>query len=279
MLKINSLNTTFVYSSKNLVLTQKMRNKIIVKTFLAEVGETSRFTFKFLSRWFQPPYELKELIRQCYIIGYKSLPLVGLTGFIMGLVLTMQLRPFMIDYGVESNLPTIVGIAIIREIGPVITALIFAGKIGSSIGAELGSMKVTEQIDAMEVSGTNPFKYLVVSRVIATTIMLPILVICSDAFSLYGSYLGVNIKGNTNFGFFWTQIFDTLEFRDVIPAYIKTYFFGFSVGIIGCYKGYNSSKGTEGVGISANASVVISSVLIFIIDLLSVQITEVLGFN
>lgn len=256
-----------------------MQNSIQIKIFFNEVGNTSKFIGKFFARFLQPPFEIQEIFKQCYIIGYKSLPLVGLTGFIMGLVLTMQLRPFMIDYGVESQLPAIVGIAIIREIGPVITALIFAGKIGSSIGAELGSMKVTEQIDAMEVSGTNPFKYLVISRVLATTLMLPILIILSDAISLYGSYLGVNIKGSISFNFFWTQIFESLEFRDVIPAYIKTYFFGFAVGIIGCYKGYNSNKGTEGVGSSANAAVVVSSVMIFILDLLAVQISDLLGFN
>jgi phospholipid/cholesterol/gamma-HCH transport system permease protein len=204
---------------------------------------------------------------------------VGLTGFIMGLVLTMQLRPTMVEYGVESQTPAIVGISIIREIGPVITALIFAGKIGSSIGAELGSMKVTEQIDAMEVSGTNPFKFLVVSRVLSTTLMLPVIAVLSDAISLYGSYLGVNIKGTTSSQLFWTQVVDSLSFNDVLPAFIKTYFFGFAVGIIGCYKGYNSSKGTEGVGHSANSAVVISSVMIFILDLLAVQITDLLGFN
>jgi phospholipid/cholesterol/gamma-HCH transport system permease protein len=191
----------------------------------------------------------------------------------------MQLRPSMMDYGVESQLPAIVGIAVVREIGPVITALIFAGKIGSSIGAELGSMKVTEQIDAMEVSGTNPFKYLVVTRVLAATFMLPVLVMLGDAISLYGSWLGVNIRGNTSFDLFWTQVYDNLSFNDVLPAFFKSFFFGFAVGIIGCYKGYNSSKGTEGVGRSANSAVVVSSIMIFIIDLLAVQITDVLGFN
>ena len=185
----------------------------------------------------------------------------------------------MVDYGVESQLPAIIGIAIVREIGPVITALIFAGKIGSSIGAELGSMKVTEQIDAMEVSGTNPFKYLVISRVMATTLMLPILIIIGDAISIYGSYLGINIKGNTSLQFFWSQLYDSLEFRDVLPAFIKTYFFGFAIGIIGCFKGYNSNKGTEGVGKSANSAVVLSSVAVFILDLLAVQITDLMGYN
>ncbi|MBK8496116.1 MAG: ABC transporter permease [Chitinophagaceae bacterium] len=250
-----------------------------VKLFLTEAGELSRFTGRFFKQWFRPRYEIAELMRQCYVIGYNSLPLVGLTAFIMGLVLTMQLRPSMVDYGVESQLPAIVGIAIIREIGPVITALIFAGKIGSSIGAELGSMKVTEQIDAMEVSGTNPFKYLVVTRVLAATLMLPVLVLLGDAISLYGSWLGVNIRSTTSFSLFWTQVIDNLSFSDVLPAFIKSYFFGFAVGIIGCFKGYTSSKGTEGVGRSANSAVVVSSVVIFVIDLLAVQVADALGLN
>jgi phospholipid/cholesterol/gamma-HCH transport system permease protein len=250
-----------------------------LKLFLSETGNLSRFSGRFFKQWFKPRYEIAELFKQCFVIGYKSLPLVGLTAFIMGLVLTMQLRPSMVEYGVESQLPAIVGIAIIREIGPVITALIFAGKIGSSIGAELGSMKVTEQIDAMEVSGTNPFKYLVVTRVLAATLMLPVLVMLGDAISLYGSYLGVNIRSTTSFNLFWTQVFDILSFSDVLPAFIKSYFFGFAVGIIGCYKGYNSSKGTEGVGRSANSAVVVSSIIIFVIDLLAVQITDALGLN
>jgi phospholipid/cholesterol/gamma-HCH transport system permease protein len=249
------------------------------RNFLSEAGDISRFTGRFFSQWFRPHYEIAEFFRQCFVIGYKSLPLVGLTGFIMGLVLTMQLRPSMIDYGVESELPAIVGIAIVREIGPVITALIFAGKIGSSIGAELGSMKVTEQIDAMEVSGTNPFKYLVVTRVLAATFMLPVLVMLGDAISLYGSYLGVNIRGITSFHLFWSQVFANLAFGDVIPAFLKSFFFGFAVGVIGCYKGYNSSKGTEGVGRSANSAVVVSSVMIFVLDLLAVQVTDLFGLN
>ncbi len=249
------------------------------RQFLDEAGDISRFTGRFFSQWFRPRYEVAEFFRQCFIIGYKSLPLVGLTGFIMGLVLTMQLRPSLVSYGVESQLPAMVGIAIVREIGPVIAALIFAGKIGSSIGAELGSMKVTEQIDAMEVSGTNPFKYLVVTRVLAATLMLPILVMLADAVSLYGAYLGVNIRGVTSFDLFWQQIFDNLSFGDVVPAFVKSYFFGFAVGIVGCYKGYNSRKGTEGVGRSANSAVVLSSILIFMIDLIAVQITDLLHLN
>ncbi|HRP57817.1 ABC transporter permease [Agriterribacter sp.] len=249
------------------------------KQFFEEAGDISRFTGRLFSQWFKPRYEIAEFLRQCFIIGYKSLPLVMLTTFIMGLVLTMQIRPFLVDYGVESQLPAMVGIAIVREIGPVITALIFAGKIGSSIGAELGSMKVTEQIDAMEVSGTNPFKYLVVTRVLAATFTLPLLVMLGDAVALYGTYLGVNMSGVTSFDLFWTKVFRNLSFGDVLPAFVKSFFFGFAVGIVGCYKGYYSKKGTEGVGQSANSAVVLSSVLIFFIDLIAVQVTGVLGLN
>jgi phospholipid/cholesterol/gamma-HCH transport system permease protein len=247
--------------------------------FLEESGSACRFAIRFITQWFRPKFEFNEFLHQCYMVGNNSLPLIGLTGFIMGLVLTMQLRPTMLEYGVASQIPAIVGIAIIREIGPVISGLIFAGKIGSSIGAELGSMKVTEQIDAMEVSGTNPFKYLVVTRVMACMLMLPILAILSDAISLFGAFIGVNIKGNTSAVLFWTQVVDALSFNDVLPAFIKTFLFGFAVGIVGCFKGYFCKKGTAGVGSSANTSVVISSVIIFIIDLLVVQITEILGYN
>ncbi|TFF37488.1 MlaE family ABC transporter permease [Mucilaginibacter psychrotolerans] len=226
--------------------------------FLEQTGKISRFTGHFFSHGIKPRFEIKELLSQCYLIGYKSFPLVGLTGFIMGLVLTMQLRPSLVSYGVQSKLPVMVGIAIVREIGPVITALIFAGKIGSSIGAELGSMKVTEQIDAMEVSGTNPFKYLVATRVVATTFMLPILTLLSDAISLFGAYIGVNISSVTSLRFFFAQVFQSLTYSDIIPAVIKTLFFGFAVGLIGCYKGFNSTKGTQGVGNSANSAVVLS---------------------
>lgn len=239
----------------------------------------SAFAGRFFRSVFKPRFEFSEFLRQCFIIGYRSLPLIALTAFIMGLVLTMQLRPSMIEYGVASQLPAMVGIAIVREVGPVIMALIFAGKIGSSIGAELGSMKVTEQIDAMEVSGTNPFKYLVVTRVLASMLMLPVLVLIGDALSLYGSYLGINIKGSISFSLFFTQVFDNLAFSDVLPAFVKSFFFGLAVGLIGCYKGYHSKKGTEGVGRSANSAVVVASVVIFLIDLLAVQATDALGLN
>ncbi|GAA4385806.1 ABC transporter permease [Hymenobacter koreensis] len=246
---------------------------------LAETGAITAFAGRFFREGFRPRYEVQELLYQCYVIGYQSLPLVGITGFIMGMVLTLQSRPTMAQFGAESWIPAMVGLTIIREMGPIITALIFAGKIGSSIGAELGSMRVTEQIDAMEVSGTNPFKYLVATRVLATTLMLPVLTLLADAVALYASYLGINLKGTTTLALFANNILSRLTFGDVLPAVFKTFFFGFAIGIIGCYKGYHSRKGTEGVGQAANSAVVVSSLVIFILDLLAVQITGLLGLN
>lgn len=249
------------------------------RSFLNEAGEIARFTGRFFSETFKPGFEFREFLRQCFFIGYNSLPLVAITAFIMGLVITIQSRPTLVEFGAEAWLPKMVSVSLVREIAPVITALICAGKIGSGIGAELGSMKVTEQIDAMEVSGTNPYKYLVATRVMATTLMVPILVVLADAVSLYGGYLGTNIKGVVSWDLYWNQVFDTLVFGDVIPSLSKTFLFGFAIGMIGCYKGYNSSKGTEGVGRSANSAVVISSLLVFIIDLVAVQLTDVLNLT
>ena len=249
------------------------------KVFLIEAGDISRFTGRFFKEGFKPPYEFRELLKQCFYIGYKSLALVGITAFIMGLVITIQSRPTLVEFGAEAWLPKMVSVLLIREIAPVITALICAGKIGSSIGAELGSMKVTEQIDAMEVSGTNPFKYLVVTRVMATTLMVPVLAVFADAVSLYGGFLGTNIRGVVSWDLYWTQVFQTLAYSDILPSVIKTFSFGFAIGIIGCYKGYYSKKGTEGVGHSANSAVVISSLLVFILDLIAVQIIDVLNFT
>lgn len=249
------------------------------KEFLKEAGEISSFAGRFFKECFRPRYEFAEFLKQCYFIGYKSLGLVGVTAFIMGLVITMQSRPTLVEFGAEAWLPKMVSISLIREIAPVITALICAGKIGSSMGAELGSMRVTEQIDAMEVSGTNPFKYLVVTRVFAAILMVPILAVLADAISLYGAYLGCNIHGVVSWQLFWNQVFETNTYSDLLPAVAKTFFFGFDIGIIGCYKGYTTSKGTEGVGRSANSAVVIASLLVFVIDLIAVQIADVLGLT
>ena len=252
-----------------------MLKSIQIGSFFIEIGELTYFARRFFKEIFTKPFEFKELLKQCYNIGNRSLLLVGVTGFIIGLVITLQTRPTLEEFGAESWMPSMVSISIIREIGPVIIALTFAGRIASGIGAELGSMRVTEQIDAMEVSGTNPFKFLVVTRVLAATLMLPLLVILGDAIALYGSYIIENIKGDVSFQLYFNKVFNALEFGDLIPATIKTYFFGFAIGIVGCFKGYYCDKGTVGVGLAANAAVVFSSMLLFIIDFIAVFITDI----
>lgn len=245
-------------------------------SFLSDIGNMSLFIAQIVRETFSFDFEFKEFLRQCYNIGNKSLPLIAITGAIMGIVLTIQSRPALAEFGAVALLPGMVSVSLIREIGPVITALICAGKIGSGMGAELGSMKVSEQIDAMEVSATNPIRYLVVTRVLAATLMLPILVLFADAFGILGSWIGVNIKGNVNLVLFFSQSFSSIDFIDFIPALIKSFVFGAVIGIVGCYKGYNAGRGTESVGIAANSAVVVSSLLVIIVDMIAVQITDML---
>ncbi len=247
----------------------------VIQQFFVETGNLSLFAAQFFRELPRRPFELQEFLRQCYYVGNKSIFLVGVTGFIMGLVLTLQTRPTMEDFGAEAYMPSMVAISIVREIGPVITALICAGKIGSSIGAELGSMKVTEQIDAMEVSGTNPFNYLVVTRVLATTLMIPLLVILADSIAIFGSYLVESAKGQVTFQLYFRKVFRSLNFTDLLPAIFKSFFFGWIIGLVGCYKGYFSEKGTAGVGRAANSGVVLASMLVFVIDFMAVLLGDI----
>jgi len=249
--------------------------KTYLHEFFIEIGELSYFTARFFREAFRRPFEFRELLRQSYNMGNKSLLLVGITGFIIGLVLTLQTRPTLMEFGAVSWMPSMVGISIVREIGPMITALVCAGRIGSGIGAELGSMRVTEQIDAMEVSGTNPFKFLVVTRIMATTLMIPLLVIIGDAIGLYGSYLVEHLKGDVSFQLYFNQVFDSLEFGDIVPATVKSFFFGFAIGLVGCFKGYYCDTGTAGVGKAANSAVVFTSLLLFIIDFIAVFVADI----
>lgn len=259
----------------------KLSEKAIAKSvaannFLTDVADFFLFLSHTVKETFSRDFEFKEFLHQSFQIGYKSLPLISVTGFIMGLVLTIQARPSLVHFGAVSLLPGMVAVSLIREMGPVITALICAGKIGSGMGAELGSMKVTEQIDAMEVSSTNPMKFLVVTRVLAATLMIPILILYADAIGIFGSWVGANIKGDVSFVLFCSQAFSHLEFIDLLPAIVKSFFFGGVIGLVGCYKGYTAGRGTESVGIAANSAVVLSSLLVIIVDLVAVQITDLL---
>lgn len=260
----------------------KLSEKTIAKTaqagnFLTNLADVLLFMIRIFKETFSRGFELKEFFRQCFQIGYKTLPLISVTGAIIGLVLAIQSRPALVDFGAVSLLPGMVAISLIREMGPVITALICAGKIGSGMGAELGSMRVTEQIDAMEVSSTNPMRFLVVTRVMAATLMIPLLILYADGLGILGSWVGANIKGDVSFTLFFAQAFSNVDFMDFIPAFIKSFFFGATIGLVGCYKGYNAGRGTESVGKAANSAVVLASLLVIIIDVIAVQITDMIS--
>lgn len=245
-----------------------------VDEYFANVNKAYRFVIRFFKEAFCPPFHVREIINQCYIIGVKSLPLITLTGFITGIVLTKQSRPSLSEFGATSWLPSLISIAIVRALGSLVTALICAGKAGSSIGAELGSMKVTEQIEAMEVSAINPFKYLVVTRVIACTITVPILGLFCGFVALMGSYANVHSFEATSIVSFFKNGFSTITFLDVFSSVFKSIVFGFTIGIIGCYKGYNAVNGTRGVGRAANQAVVLAMFLIFIEEIVIVQMAN-----
>jgi len=264
-----------------MVSIEKLSEKTIATTeiannFLTDIADASLFILQVFKETFSRKFEFREFLHQCFQIGYKSLPLISITGAIMGIVLTIQTRPVLVDFGAVTMLPGMVAISLIREMGPVITALICAGKIGSGMGAELGSMRVTEQIDAMEVSSTNPMRYLVVTRVLAATLMIPLLTLYADAWGIVGSWAAANIKGDVSYVLFFSQAFKQVEFIDLLPAVVKTFFFGAVIGLVGCYKGYNAGRGTESVGIAANSAVVLASLLVIVIDVIAVQITDMM---
>jgi phospholipid/cholesterol/gamma-HCH transport system permease protein len=245
-----------------------------IDSFLINVHDAYQFIVRFFKEVFTRPIHIREIINQCFEIGLKSLSLITVTGFIIGVVFTKQSRPSLEEFGATSWLPSLMGIAIIRALGPLVTSLICAGKVGSSIGAEIGSMKVTEQIEAMEVSAINPFKYLVVTRICATTISIPVLSLYCICVGLLGSYNNVHSEEATGIISFYQNAFSSVSFLDINSSIIKSIIYGFTIGVIGCYKGYNATKGTRGVGRAANHAVILAMFLIFIEEMIIVQVAN-----
>lgn len=252
----------------------KKRNSLI--EFFATVGNLFNFTLHFFKVFFLPPYEIDVIKKHMYDLGVKTFPIVSVTGFIIGFVLALQSEPVLRRFGAEAFLPAMVSISVVRELGPVLTAIIFAGRVSSGIGAEIASMRITEQIDAMELSAIDPYKYLVVTRVIATTLILPILAVYVIVIALIGCYIAIILSTPTSVIYYITAVQDALSFQDFIPGVSKTFVFGFIVGIVGSFKGYYATKGTEGVGIASTSAVVLSSLLILIFDAVLVKITLII---
>ena len=249
-----------------------------MKDVFLRIYDIYQFMLRFFREAFLPPYEYKEVLNQFFDVGIRSLSIISLTGFITGLVFTKQSRSSLAEFGATSWLPSLMAIAIIRALAPLVTALIIAGKVGSNIGAELGSMKVTEQIEAMEVSSTNPFKFLVVSRILATTCIVPLLASYMGFVGMMGAYLNVYRNEQTSFTAFFQQAFVKISFFDIWTLVFKSLVYGFTIGITGCFNGYNASQGTVGVGRAANTSVVVSMFLIFVEEMIIVQVQNLFRF-
>ncbi|MDP4115557.1 MAG: ABC transporter permease [Bacteroidota bacterium] len=254
----------------------ELKGKGLLKRFFETISNLSLFSIRFFKEVLLPPYEFAEIKKHMYELGVKTLPIVSVTGFIIGLVLAMQSQPVLKRFGAESFLPAMVSLSVVRELGPVLTALIFAGRVSSGIGAELGSMRVTEQIDAMEVSAIHPYRFLVVTRILACTLILPILTLYVNFLAVIGGFIAMTLTESINLQFYLNSVADSLKFVDILPALGKTFIFGFIVGSVGAYKGYNAENGTVGVGQASTSSVVLASLLILLVDMVLVKVTVLL---
>lgn len=244
-----------------------------LKSIALAFGSYTEFILRFLRTAFSPPYELRQIVRHIDDFGAMSLPLIAVVNFIMGLILAMQSRPTMQKFGAAAFIPAMVTISIVRELGPVITALLIAGRVASGIGAELGSMKVTEQIDAMECSGVDPYNYLVTTRVIALALLMPLITLYAEFIGIFGSYVAEFLATGVTIRYYYGQVIESLAFIDVVPSLLKTIAFGFAIAIIGAHKGFHTEAGTEGVGRATTSAVVLSSLWIILIDMVLVKIT------
>jgi len=240
---------------------------------LIDAGSHAQFNIRFFKGLFRPPFEVRQVIRHIDDFGAMSLPLISIVNFIMGLILAMQSRPTMEKFGADAFIPAMVATSLVRELGPVITALLIAGRVSSGIAAELGSMKVTEQIDALDCMGVDPYRYLVSTRVIALVVLQPILTLYAEFIGIFGSYVAEVMATGVTMRFYYTRVIDTLLFADVVPGLLKTCAFGYVIAMVGAYKGFNTSSGTEGVGRSTTSAVVLASLWIILIDMILVRIT------
>jgi phospholipid/cholesterol/gamma-HCH transport system permease protein len=244
----------------------------LVASFLATVGEVSLFAFKALRAILVPPFEFRETTRQVYELGLRSVPLIAVSGMAVGVVLSMHTRASLERFGAEAMIPAGLAIALVRETGPLTAALLLSGRIGAGIGAELGAMRVTEQIDALEASAVDAFRFLVVTRVVACIIALPILTTLMNFSGMIGGFIAETSATGMSLSLYFTRAFSMIEMTDYIPATLKTMVFGFIIATMSSYLGFTTSSGTEGVGRASTRAVVFSSILIIVSNVILVRL-------
>jgi phospholipid/cholesterol/gamma-HCH transport system permease protein len=244
----------------------------VVLSALEFVGALATFGGRAIVEAFRPPYEPREIARHLYQFGTRSAPLIITAGLAIGVVLSMHTRASLERFGAEAIIPAGLAIALIRETGPLTAGLLVSGRVGAGIGAEIGAMKVTEQIDALEANAVDAFKYLAVTRIIALMIAMPLLTLMMDFSGIVGGYLAEVVVSGMSWQLYFERAFSYIAFSDLIPATLKTVVFGYLIAVAASYLGFTTSRGTEGVGEASTRSVVMGSMLIILGDVILVKI-------
>jgi len=239
---------------------------------LNAAGDWAIFAGRAIIESFRTPFEIRETARQVFELGCRSAPLIAASGFAVGVVLSMHTRASLARFGAEALIPAGLGIALVRETGPLTAGLLLSGRIGAGIGAELGAMKVTEQIDALESLAVDSFKFLVVTRVVACVISVPLLTTLMNFTGMLGGYAAETAITGVPLQLYFRQAFSLVQFSDFIPATLKTAVFGFLIATMSCYLGVNTTRGTEGVGQASTRSVVLSSIMLIAANVVLVRI-------
>ena len=239
---------------------------------LEVIGAVATFGGRAVVEAVRPPYEPREILRHVFQFGYRSAPLILIAGLAIGIVLSMHTRASLERFGAEAMIPAGLAIALIRETGPLTAGLLVAGRVGAGIGAEIGAMKVSEQIDALEASAVDAFKYLAVTRILALMIVMPLLTIMMDFAGIFGGYIAEAAVSGMSWQVYFERAFSFIAYSDIIPATLKTVVFGYLIAVVSSYLGFTTSRGTEGVGEASTRSVVIGSMLIIVSDVILVKI-------
>lgn len=248
------------------------RTGALILAALAWVGDVALFGLRALRDAFRPPYEFAEIARHVYEIGWRSAPLIATSGFAIGVVLSMHTRSSLERFGAEAMIPAGLALALIKETGPLTCGLLMSGRVGAGIGAELGAMKVTEQIDALEAVAVDSFKFLAVTRILACIVAMPLLTTIMDFCGIIGGFVAETTISGMSWQLYFRRAFSLIAFSDFVPSTLKTAVFGLIIGTVACYLGFTTTRGTEGVGQASTRSVVLASILIIVTNVVLVKL-------